>query len=102
MDIFICVRSRCRFADYVKVLQCYRCLSFGHFAKDCKRGSFCGHCAGIHATRDCMNRDLEAKCHNCSQGTAASANLSHSALDPNKCPILRRKIMEKTHNINYG
>ncbi|EFN65037.1 hypothetical protein EAG_01181, partial [Camponotus floridanus] len=28
--------SSCRVADHVQILQCYRCLSFGHIAKDCR------------------------------------------------------------------
>ncbi|KAL6418568.1 hypothetical protein ACFW04_012005 [Cataglyphis niger] len=28
--------SACSFADHVRIMQCYRCLLFGHIAKDCK------------------------------------------------------------------
>lgn len=57
--------SSCTFADHVRVVQCYRCLSFGHYAVNCKAGPTCGHCAGIHETKDCKSRDQPPKCYNC-------------------------------------
>lgn len=91
--------SVCRVADHLRVAQCFRCLSFGHIAKDCKATSdICGHCAGEHETRGCPDRSM-LRCHNCS--TAKMQSTDHSALDTNSCPILRRKINEKARHISY-
>ncbi|KAL6423097.1 hypothetical protein ACFW04_010528 [Cataglyphis niger] len=48
--------SACSFAHHVRIVQCYRCFSFSHIAKDCKDKPFCGHCAGAHEMKDCRNR----------------------------------------------
>ncbi|XP_011688406.1 PREDICTED: uncharacterized protein LOC105450322 [Wasmannia auropunctata] len=42
----------CKISDYVRVLQCFKCLAFGHFAENCKSSPLCGHCAGSHEMRD--------------------------------------------------
>lgn len=92
--------SACRLEDYVRVLQCYRCLAFGHLSKNCTASSTCGHCAGDHEMKDCTRREESALCGNCKRWS--NDDCSHSALDGKKCPILRKRLLEKTKNINYG
>ncbi|KMQ88324.1 rna-directed dna polymerase from mobile element jockey-like protein [Lasius niger] len=56
--------SACPFADHVRIVQCYKCLAFGHYAAACKAESACARCAGNHETRDCK-KDIMI-CHvNC-------------------------------------
>ncbi|KMQ83525.1 putative 50 kda protein in type i retrotransposable element r1dm, partial [Lasius niger] len=92
--------SACRVADHVKVLQCYKCLSFGHLAKNCTNNAHCGHCSENHETRQCNNRNITPNCFNCK--SAKEGNQSHTAFDVNKCSILKRKITAKIRLINYG
>ena len=40
----------CRFTNHISILQCYKCLQFGHKAVDCKGSFRCGHCAAEHDT----------------------------------------------------
>lgn len=54
--------SACRFADHIRILQCFKCLTFGHIAKDCKATSICGHCSGSHEIRNCNKRDKPPTC----------------------------------------
>lgn len=83
---YIYVRySACRFEDYVRILQCFKCLSFGHMAKDCKREAICGNCAQKHETRDCSRKD-EKMCANCIRWHTRE-DIKHSALDGKRCPI---------------
>lgn len=56
--------SVCTVADYVRVLQCFKCLSFGHFAKNCESQPKCGHCGGTHEMRDCKVREGQPRCGN--------------------------------------
>jgi len=57
-DGFVCIGySTCRVTDYISVLQCFRCLAFGHLARNCKFSSLCGYCAGEHETKICTKRD---------------------------------------------
>lgn len=95
--------SACSFADHVRGLQCFKCLAFGHFARDCKAVPSCGRCTEAHETRDCTKGDSPLKCHNCLKKNGPTApDSSHSALDAEKCPILGRKIKDKIANTNYG
>lgn len=91
--------SACRISDHLRIVQCYRCLSFGHIAKDCKatRG-VCGHCAGEHEMRSCPDRSVRS-CRNCV--TAGMQQTDHSAVDTDSCPILRRRLEDKARRINY-
>ena len=89
----------CQFADHISILQCYKCLQFGHKAVDCKGSFRCGHCAAEHDTATCTNKK-NLCCFNC---RSAKAQLtSHSAFDKSKCTLLRNKIERKTHRIDYG
>lgn len=92
--------STCRLEDYIRVLQCYKCLAFGHLSKHCTAESLCGHCAGTHEMKNCPNRSSTAICGNCKRWL--HEELSHSALDGRSCSILKKRLQEKIRNINYG
>ena len=91
--------SACTVGDYVKVLQCYKCLSFGHIAKNCSGDAHCSHCSGRHETTACDKRNESPCCFNCKSANENST--SHTAYDVNKCSVLRRRITAKIHAINY-
>ncbi|XP_050456456.1 uncharacterized protein LOC126854106 [Cataglyphis hispanica] len=93
--------SACSFADHVRIVQCYRCLTFGHIAKDCKGKPSCGHCAGAHEMKDCKNRDQTPKCLNCERNHITHGDLAHSAMDAAKCLVLRRRVKDKIANTSY-
>ena len=95
--------TTCTLADYVRVIQCYRCQAFGHIAKDCKAEPFCGHCAEKHERRNCNHQSGPPRCINCLRQRGADDELAnHSATDAKRCPILRRRIEDRVANINYG
>lgn len=87
--------SACKFADHIRVLQCYRCLMFGHIVENCKAMPSCGHCASQHEMKNCGNRDRPPVCGNCSRNTKTHPkNTAHSATDAKKCPILSSKLKD--------
>ncbi|KMQ84041.1 putative 50 kda protein in type i retrotransposable element r1dm [Lasius niger] len=92
----------CAVADHIRILQCFKCLKFGHIAKNCKSKSSCGHCAGDHEMKNCEAKGQLPSCINCKQHHVFSGNTAHSATDAKKCPILGRKIKDKIANTNYG
>lgn len=95
--------SACRFADHVRILQCYKCLGFGHVAGGCKAEPVCGHCAERHEMRECKSRELPPRCGNClAQRGGSVADGAHAAVDAVRCPVLCRKIKDRVSNINYG
>lgn len=77
----------CPIIRTVNVIQCLKCLKFGHFEKDlqgnttCKCNSFkCNYCAGDHKESECeiKKNNGNKKCSNCSK--------SHTA-DYKKCEV---------------
>lgn len=51
--------------DQSPIMQCFRCLGFGHTAKDCRNEQRCGHCTMDHDTRSCPSRNVQPRCLNC-------------------------------------
>ncbi|EFN82708.1 Uncharacterized 50 kDa protein in type I retrotransposable element R1DM, partial [Harpegnathos saltator] len=85
--------SSCNITDYVRITQCFRCLSVGHIAKDCRaREDVCGHCGDSHESRSCKDR-AKPKCHNCT--LARCSSVDHSAFDSRRCPMLQRHVKER-------
>lgn len=91
--------AACRFKDYVRIVQCYKCLAFGHIARDCVASPRCGHCAGGHEGKDCGRREDNPVCFNCK--ACGSADFRHRAYDISTCPILRRRLADRAKDINY-
>lgn len=95
--------SACGFADHIRVLQCYKCLMFGHIAGNCKSAPKCGHCSEFHEMKDCRNGERPPTCSNCQRySKVSSVDVAHSATDAKRCPILSSKIKDRLMNINYG
>lgn len=93
--------SACRYADYVRTLQCFKCLGFGDLAANCKSEAVCGYCAGKHEIKNCPNKNSSPCCANCKKWSSKD-DLRHSATDRKNCPTLYRRLIEKIKNINYG
>lgn len=91
----------CKVSDHIKVLQCFKCLAFGHFAKNCRFSSLCDHCAEVHEIKDCGKKNAAPVCGNCKKWMSHE-NPAHSALNGNNCPILRKRLADKINSINYG
>ncbi|RLU15086.1 hypothetical protein DMN91_012973 [Ooceraea biroi] len=66
------------YADHVRVLLCYKCLSFGHISTKCKIPAKCGHCSEGHETRDCHNKNSGPICVNCKRWSP-NEDLKHAA-----------------------
>lgn len=90
----------CRFADHISVLQCFKCLKFGHKAAACKNSVHCSHCAGDHDSSKCSTDDRVPRCYNCV--SAKISNVSHEAFDKTKCSLLRSRLERKSSRVNYG
>lgn len=91
--------SSCSIADHVRVTQCFKCLAIGHISKNCRADrDTCGHCSGGHESRACTNKGV-LRCHNCT--VAKISNTDHSAFDSRNCPLLQRRLSEKSRQIRY-
>lgn len=70
--------------DQSPIRQCYKCLGFGHEARNCDQQQSCGYCAEGHDTRTCPRR-TEPRCINCKEGP----NGAHPAYST-QCPEWRK------------
>lgn len=81
-----------RVFESVDILQCGRCLGFGHLAGACKGSLHCRRCSGDHLTAECTTPEVSI-CINCAEankkGTTYKTN--HSPTDA-RCPIKAARI----------
>nr|CAI5851332.1 unnamed protein product [Callosobruchus analis] len=49
--------------DYVRVIKCLNCCSFGHKTSECKSELACPRCTGKHKLKECKSSELQ--CINC-------------------------------------
>ncbi|KAL0882470.1 hypothetical protein ABMA27_000942 [Loxostege sticticalis] len=62
--------------QYIKpVIQCFKCMGFGHTTKFCKRNVVCSVCSQSHHFKDCTNKD-KPLCANCKGEHIAVSKLS--------------------------
>lgn len=79
---------RVNVAPYVRVIRCFKCRRFGHYANKRTRDQCCANCSGHRATASCASTTL--KCSNCKEDNERSAN-------SNRCPSFQ-KYKEKLFN----
>lgn len=81
-----------RVEPYIRpVIQCFKCLNFGHMSKFCKKMTVCSICGQSHSYKECENID-NPFCVNCKG--------NHVALSKS-CPIKMKKIEENKQKIMH-
>lgn len=76
--------------DKSPLIQCTRCLSYGHSRRVCtEQKDLCSHCGGEHTRVDCPRyaEGCKAECKNCSR--ARFRDLEHDAFSGD-CPVRRK------------
>lgn len=82
--------QRVRVADQSPLVQCTRCLGYGHTKKYCKEATdLCGHCGGPHLRAECADwlAGATPACKNCSR--AGRERTGHDAFDRD-CPVRQK------------
>lgn len=77
-------------ADFSPLVQCSRCLGFGHGRRTCAESAdICSHCSGQHLKSECPDYGLGHKpcCVNCKN--AKQERLDHGAFSDD-CPVKRK------------
>lgn len=97
--------------NYIPLLQCFRCLQFGHTKARCSQETpVCSHCAvSGHDYQSCPDKKVPEKsqCYNCTQhskNTNTKIQTKHSATSTN-CPrvqLMTQKIKTRTDYGQYG
>lgn len=94
--------------DFTPILQCFKCLSFGHTASKCnKEKSSCAHCAEEeHSSRDCPIKSQPPTCINCKKHNANAKGhkwqTNHGAFDSKQCNGIKNAISTINERTNYG
>ncbi|XP_023210483.1 uncharacterized protein LOC111613369 [Centruroides sculpturatus] len=89
--------NRCPVLDYILIRRCYKCLAFGHYAKECQHHSqVCSHCGGGHVYKDC-DKEGPAKCTNCYKNKIKDYH--HNTIDKD-CPCFIKELHKYTRQIN--
>ncbi|XP_052740699.1 uncharacterized protein LOC128198591 [Bicyclus anynana] len=74
--------------DQSPLVQCAKCLGFGHTKTVCReRDSFCSHCGGTHTWESCLGRKegRPPTCRNCQKNKNTTINQGHNAYS-DECP----------------
>jgi uncharacterized coiled-coil protein SlyX len=103
-------------SDHFRVIQCNKCMKFGHLAKFCRQEhSTCGICNQRHPTRECDHSEARRSdklaymnnphksCSNCSNQTRYKQNApTHGALDLNMCPVYKNQLTRVQERTDFG
>ncbi|CAG9788875.1 unnamed protein product [Diatraea saccharalis] len=79
--------ERVRVEDQTPLIQCTRCLNFGHGRKFCQDSADkCSHCGGLHLRADCPDRKagVPPQCCNCTHEELSGTD--HNAFS-NNCKV---------------
>ncbi|KAJ2952395.1 hypothetical protein O0L34_g4682 [Tuta absoluta] len=82
--------QRVRVEDQSPLVQCSRCLGYGHGKRHCQETQdACSHCGGQHMGSDCTARlaGVEPECCNCKKANIDTRG--HNTFSP-ECPIRRK------------
>lgn len=95
--------------EYIPLLQCYKCLKYGHTRSHCTQTqSICSYCSSNeHEYKNCLHKNDQIKlnCYNCSKFNQLHTNTikrptQHSATS-NTCPCYTQMYKITQSRINY-
>lgn len=88
--------SQCRAFEVVDILQCNKCMRFGHISTNCVNDETCKFCAQSHRSANCENRTSRPQCINCLRVNLEGANYNTNHIATNeRCPSRQDRI----HNL---
>lgn len=90
--------AECNIYEHIKLIQCYQCQKYGHFARECRQLPHCRLCAGTHNSKDCDDESGIRHCANCLSANKKGErfNTRHRASDEN-CPCRLGRIEGLKH-----
>lgn len=98
--------DRCRVAEDVNVLRCFKCSKYGHKASSCNNPLCCPICTGDHEATDC-DAAFE-KCINCELRNKLSKSPYDEQLDVNHsawssaCPVYQKRLKNVRLMVDYS
>lgn len=96
--------SMVRVEDYVSVVRCYKCLGYGHYAKECKNKQACFKCGSEHKGENCNVSEDKYDCINCKRAVEKfNLNIGHNHSAYSKeCACYLRILRNQQSKINYA
>lgn len=94
----------CAVKNFVSVLQCQKCLCYGHGKNNCRNLAICSKCNQNHLSNDCTASNPQLSCSNCTRWNSSNnnkVNVDHSTFD-RKCPQYIAALERTKKFINYG
>ena len=89
---------------YLVANRCFRCSSFNHRFRDCRREVTCPLCAGTRTLKECAADSREYKCTNCltynKHNPSKNISIDHSSVDA-RCPSMQAIIEKYRLNTDY-
>lgn len=98
----------CPIKDRFHVLQCGKCLEFGHRTKVCRKETVkCTHCAEDHMWKDCPHKEVKEKlcCSNClvtADRDSSFASSTNHEVRSRECPIYQRHLKRQIERTNWA
>lgn len=101
--------QRLHFEEFIPLLQCFKCLSYGHTRKFCTNSdTLCSHCSESgHEFKDCpVKKDLsKVTCYHCKtfaeKSKGSSDKIKHSATS-DICPRKQSMVVRTRSRVDYG
>ena len=97
--------QRVHVSDFSSLVQCYKCLGFGHTRPKCTSDvQRCSHCASAgHDFASCPDKEdaSKTKCHNCS-ASGRKTDVQHSATSAKLCGTIKRMEKRLASRTDYG
>lgn len=91
--------QRIKVEDQSPLVQCTRCLGYGHGKRFCRETvDLCSHCGGPHLRADCELRTIPPTCKNCT--LAKYDQTEHNAFSQT-CPVRKRWDMLARTSVAY-
>lgn len=89
--------------DHLDIIRCFKCLGYGHFARECKNKKSCFKCDGEHDGGGCSVVEGDYQCVNCIRAVkrfSVNIKTGHSAFDK-ECPCYLRIVRSQVNKVNY-
>ena len=94
--------QNCRVFDIINTNPCFKCAGFRHGGKNCTYDPICYRCSEEHPAKECKSDTL--KCPNCdfnNKKYKTNYETNHSAIDSQKCEVLKNKIRRYIESTDY-